>query len=44
MSVDPDVLCADSCGRPAVTERLWGMVGDSELVDLVCQDCADAHP
>lgn len=29
--------CVD-CGKPAIGERLLGMVGDTELVELVCYD------
>lgn len=44
MDLKPDVpYCADSCGRPATTERLVGIVVGrddfSELVELVCVDC-----
>jgi hypothetical protein len=40
----PDVpYCADSCGRPATTERLVGIIPGSddfsELVELVCVEC-----
>lgn len=33
------VMCADGCGTLADTERLIGMIGDSECVELVCTPC-----
>lgn len=37
---EPDDVpyCADSCGRPATYERLDGMIGDCEVVELVCHE------
>jgi len=32
-----DERCID-CGAPATHERPWGMVGDVEIVELVCED------
>jgi len=29
--------CWDGCGRPAVRERLSGMAGEDEVVELVCE-------
>lgn len=42
MNADDTPYCADGCGRPATTERLDGMVGDTECVELVCESCRDA--
>lgn len=39
-----DAYCSDGCGRPATTERLEGMIGDSEVVELVCPHCREANP
>lgn len=49
MIPDPDVLCVDSCGRPATDERLTGVIPDgrgnvTEMVELVCTECARRNP
>lgn len=36
--IDPEVLCVHGCGHVAVGERVAGMVGEDELVELVCYE------
>jgi hypothetical protein len=37
---DPEVLCADGCGRMATHERVGGMTGPHADAELVCRRCA----
>jgi hypothetical protein len=36
-----DVHCVNRCGRPAVTDRLSGMMHDTPVLELLCSICAD---
>lgn len=40
---DDVAYCADGCGAAATVERLDGMVGDTEVVELVCGACKEAR-
>lgn len=36
-----DTYCANRCGRPAVDDRLTGMIGETPVLELLCAICAD---
>jgi hypothetical protein len=36
----PSGNCVNKCGRPAVAEKFVGFIGEDEIVELVCYECA----